>query len=139
MDQQAMIVDLDLIDRDHRMLRELIDRLQDALTKGCAEDEVQSRRTALSAHLDAHMEFEEGLMLQRKYPLAFSHAQEHKSFREQFALVLDGVSSRSVSRDNVAKLLTKIHDHHVTYSDAIFCHYLIDKYSLQIVADGAGI
>jgi hemerythrin-like metal-binding protein len=139
MGQPVLAVDLELIDRDHRILRDLIERLQDALTEGCAEDEIASRQAALNSHLDAHMEFEEKLMVERQYPLAFTHAREHKAFRDQVTAVLDGLAKQVVSRANVAKLLIRIHDHHIKYSDQTFCLYLTDKYSLQAVADGAGI
>jgi len=131
--------ELSLIDTDHDILRRLVDRLQDALNTSRTVDEIAGRQAALIAHLDAHMEFEERLMLERGYPLAFTHAQQHKAFRDQFASVFDGLASKAVTPANVGKLLLRIHDHHIKYHDEIFRLHLIDKFSLQAVSEGAGI
>ena len=131
--------ELSLIDQDHRLLRQLVIRLQGALMVGRPSDEVVRARNALTAHLDAHMEFEERLMVERSYPLAFTHAQDHKGLLDQVAAVLNGLSSGSVGLTNLDKLLLRVYDHHVKNHVAVFCRYLTDKYSFAEVEDGSGI
>ncbi len=136
------VADLDvtsLIDQDHALLRQLVRRLQGTLRIGRSPDEVERARMALTAHLDAHMEFEERLMLERSYPLAFTHAQDHKAFLDQIAAVLNGLNSGTVALANLDKLLFRVHEHHVKNHDAVFCRYLTDKYSFAEVEDGSGI
>ncbi len=131
--------DFRLIEEDHVLFRRLVDRFQETLNAGRPADEIKERQRALIAHLDAHMGFEEQLMVERSYPLAFSHAQEHKGFNDQVAAVLDGLKDGAVTRVNLDKLLLRVHEHHVKNHDMIFCRYLVDRYSLQEVAEGSGI
>lgn len=131
--------EISLIDQDHMLLRQLVTRLQGALMLGRPDDEVVRARNALTTHLDAHMEFEERLMVERSYPLAFAHAQEHKGFQDQVAAVLSGLRSGTVALANLDKLLFRVYDHHIKNHDAVFRHYLTDKYSLAEVEDGSGI
>ena len=137
--QESGRIELQLIDKDHDILRLLIDRLQAALSAGRTIDEIAGRQTSLVAHLDAHMEFEERLMVERGYLLAFTHAQQHKAFRDQVAAVFDGLTSKTVSPANIGKMLLLIHDHHIKYHDHLLRRYLIDKFSLQAVSEGSGI
>ena len=48
-------------------------------------------------------------------------------------------AGQATARQNIAKVLKKIHDDHIKYFDAVLCHYLTDKYALTIVDDGLGI
>lgn len=128
-----------LIGDDHLLFRRLIERLHETVAAGRPGDEVKERQAALLAHLDAHMGFEERLMVERGYPLAFSHAQEHKAFHDQVAAILHGLSSGTVTPANLDKLLRRVHDHHIKGHDDLFNRYLIDRYSLQEVAEGSGI
>ena len=138
-DPQTAADDLRLIDEDHALFNRLVERYQEALNAGRPVDEIKGRRAALAAHLDAHMGFEERLMVERGYPLAFSHAQEHKAFNDQVVAVLEGMKSGTVSPTNVGRLISRIHEHHIKNHDAIFCRYLVDRYSLHEVAEGSGI
>ena len=128
-----------LIEQDHALLRQLVIRLQGTLMVGRPADEVEKARNALTAHLDAHMEFEERLMVERSYPLAFTHAQDHKSFHDQVDAVLNGLICGTVTLANLDKLLLRVHEHHIKNHDAVFYRYLTDKYSLAEVEDGSGI
>ncbi len=131
--------ELRLIEEDHALFKRLIERLQETLSASRPADEIGGRKAALLSHLDAHMEFEERLMLERGYPLAFSHAQEHKGFHDQVTAVLDGLKSGTVTPANLDKLLLRVHDHHIKSHDTIFCRFLGDRYSLQEVDEGGGI
>jgi len=139
MTHQATIDGIDRIERDHRRLGRLIDKLQAALSKGANADEIALQRCALTEYLESHMAFEEALMAERCYPLTFTHTEQHQAFRDQVASILAGIDSGTVTPGNVGKLLKKIHTYHTRYFDETLCHYLMDKYALQSVAEGAGI
>ena len=129
---------IELIERDHQIFRSLVDRLQVALVRDLGEATVVGRKAELLAFLDGHIEFENRVMRDMNYPISFTHIEEHGAFRNQVTTVLDE-AGKTVSGPNLAKLLKKIHDHHIKYFDAVLCHYLADKYALTIVDDGLGI
>lgn len=130
--------EIELLEQDHDLLYRLIGRFQNALDAG-STDETDSRKSALLAHLDAHMDCEERLMLASDFPLLFAHAREHKAFRDQTLAILSGLASGAVTPANVGKLLLRIHEHHLHHHDRLFFRFLEDRYSLQEVAAGAGI
>ena len=136
---QTASYNLQLIEEDHALFRRLVERFQEALSAGRPADEIKERRAALNAHLDAHMGFEERLMTERNYPLAFSHAREHKGFHDQVAAILGGLKSGTVTTANAGKLLLRVHEHHIKNHDAVFFRYLEDRYCLQEVSEGGGI
>jgi len=139
MDRQATIEAIERIDRDHRTLSRLFDKLQDALVAGRDDGTIETARQAMLGHLDAHIAFEEELMAARDYPLTFTHKEQHQAFRDQVASILAGIETRTVSVNNVAKLLKKTHAFHTKYSDETLCLYMRDKYAFHAVADGLGI
>jgi hemerythrin-like metal-binding protein len=145
MDGMAMVAvqmvpaELSLIDQDHDVFRHLIGQFHRALNGGGTAGEVARRRAALMAHVDAHMEFEERVMLDRRYPLLMTHAQQHKSFRDQITAVVNGLTTRTVTIGNLEKLLIRIHEHHLRNQDQVFYRYLLDRDSLNDVSDGSGI
>ncbi|MEI7610996.1 MAG: hemerythrin family protein [Rhodospirillaceae bacterium] len=138
-DPHTAAAELRLIEEDHLLFRRLAERLQETVSAHRPADEIAGRQAALLAHLDAHMGYEERLMLERGYPLAFSHAQDHKAFRDQIDVVLDGLKSGTITPTNLDKLLLRVHDHHIKNQDSLFSGYLLDRYSLQEVAEGGGI
>ena len=128
-----------LIEQDHALLRQLITKLQAMMAMLRPADEIEGARHALTSHLNAHMEFEERLMVERSYLLAFTHAQDHKALHDQVVAVLNGLASGTVALANLDKLLFRVYDHHIKNHDAVFCRYLTDKYALAEVEGGSGI
>ena len=134
---------IELIDRDHGIYRSLADRLQAGLARGLGDGEIGRRKAELLSFLDGHIEFENRVMREIDYPISFTHVEEHAAFRSRVAAVLDAAgqagAGQATARQNIAKVLKKIHDDHIKYFDAVLCHYLTDKYALTIVDDGLGI
>ena len=138
MTKQAAETGIELIDRDHHIFRSLIDRLQAEINRGIDEASVAERKKELLTFLDGHIEFENRVMRAQGFPIVYTHVEEHEAFRAHVCSVLDEVSG-AVAVNAVSKTLKKAHDYHVKHFDAVFCHYLADKYALAIVGEGLGI
>ena len=138
MTKQAAETGIELIDRDHRIFRSLIDRLQAEINRGLDEASIAERKKELLAFLDGHIEFENRVMRAQGFPILFTHVEEHAAFRAHVCSILNEAGG-ALAVNAVAKTLKKAHDHHVKHFDAVFCHYLADKYALSIVSEGLGI
>ncbi len=139
MSQKAAAYNRILIDQEHRVLRTMIDTLQEAINQEISREEIELQKVTLLARLDEHQERERRIMMDTNFPLAFTHLESHESFRDQVKLILSSIDSTVIDNANIAKLLIRVHDHHIKYFDDILTFYLIDKYSLEAVDDGLGI
>ena len=139
MSQKAAAYNRILIDQEHRILRVMIDTLQESVNQGLSQEETEQQKLTLLSRLDDHQERERRIMMDTNFPLAFTHLEAHESFRDQVKLILSSINSTVIDNANIAKLLIRVHDHHIKYFDDILTFYLIDKYSLEAVDDGLGI
>ncbi|MEI6557367.1 MAG: hemerythrin family protein [Rhodospirillaceae bacterium] len=138
MTHQATQTDIETIDRDHQRFHTLIDQIQAGVDGGLGAAGIARCQQRLLVFLDGHIAFENRLMREIGYPIAFTHIEEHAAFRDRVSTVL-AEAGKTVSGANIAKLLKKIHDHHTKYFDSVLCYYLTDKYALEAVENGLGI
>jgi len=129
--RQAVVDDLDMIDRQHRFLHEAMGRMQEAIAEGRSMSEINDRKRAVLLQSDAHMEFEESLMAKYGYPLADIHTAQHQSCRDQITTVLGSDCGAHRKFKDAASLVKTIHGHHGKYFDEVFCFYLIGKHFFE--------
>lgn len=80
-----MSVGIDIWDADHKVLLELINRLDEALRGHGAPEVVRQAIAALTGYAEVHFRCEERLMQALRYPRFASHKGEHDAMREWIA------------------------------------------------------
>ncbi len=81
----SMTVGIDKWDSDHKVLLELINRLDEALQGGGGPEAVQQAIDILVAYAEVHFRIEEKLMQDLRYPRFASHKAEHDGMRAWIA------------------------------------------------------
>lgn len=111
-----MSVGIDKWDDDHKVLLELINRLDEALQSGAAADMVRAAIDTLVAYAEVHFRIEEKLMETLRYPRYPSHRAEHDQMRAWIS------ERRSVAEAaNAAELLRDMAEHLVHW---LYTHVL---------------
>jgi len=77
----SMSIGIDDIDKDHRLLVDLLNLLHDAVTDGQGREIVGSVLNSLSDYTDYHFAREETMLQACKYPDLDGHIKAHESLR----------------------------------------------------------
>ncbi len=121
----SMSVGIEKWDSDHRVLLELINRLDRALQDAAAGPGVVREAIAsLAAYAEVHFEIEERVMAALKYPRLAAHQAEHEKMRQWIAVQRERAEiddSDAVVRDLAEQLVHWLYTHVLTvdmqYSD----------------------
>lgn len=115
-----------LLDRDHQVLLDIIDRFEHALMRGEVDGMVRGLMLEVSAYFESHFENEEELMAATAFPGAAAHIAEHDRMRVQQHTFND--AARSGDRTNA---LTAVHtlktwlNEHIAGMDRILSEHLL--------------
>jgi hemerythrin len=122
-------IQVDELDRQHRRLVELMNRLIDLQLDHKADDAVADILGALTNYFGYHFEMEEGLMLDHGYPEIESHREEHQTFVLQAAYFIATYreSGKSLKRDILTFLKEWLSDH-ILKTDASFGRFLKENH-----------
>lgn len=74
---------IDDVDRDHKILADLISQLHDAFASGKGDQTIGPVLAVLSDYTDYHFKREEALMNRYGYPQAEEHKAEHDSLKSK--------------------------------------------------------
>lgn len=103
---QALSVDVDVIDGQHRELFVRVNALVDAMSTGSGQAEMTDLVQFLADYVRIHFAAEEGLMAETLYPGFEQHRGEHAEFERDFAAL-----SAEFSREGPkAHLLVKLNN-----------------------------
>lgn len=104
-----------LIDSQHRLLFEAVNRLMDACSTGQGREQIQATLTFLNDYVTKHFRDEERLQMQTNYPGYADHKKFHEGYRHQLSLtsqqlLQEGPTVRALGELNrvVATLVTHI-------------------------------
>lgn len=117
------------VDRDHRILADLISQLHDAFASGKGETAIGPVLAVLVDYTDYHFKREEALMSQYGYPQLPAHRAEHESLKSK---VYD-IRNRFEAKDGSAignELLAFLHFwlyFHILDVDMAFKDFFADK------------
>ncbi len=75
-----------LIDSQHRLLFEAVNRLMDACATGNGREQIQSTVNFLNDYVMKHFRDEERLQMQTSYPGYANHKKFHDGYRQQLTL-----------------------------------------------------
>ena len=116
---------VDEIDRQHRRLVELMNRLLELQEEKKPDDAVADILGALTNYLGYHFETEEQMMIDRGYPEIESHREEHQAFVTQVAYFIATYrnSGDSLKRD-ILTFLKEWLSEHILKTDADFGSFL---------------
>ena len=126
--RQAIIDDLDKIERHHHDVHRAMEKVQNALSQDQDELSSKSLRNEIMSCIEAHMVFEEEIMDKYGYPLGRIHAINHTSIRDQIGTVLRALDAKRITGQDATKIMKGMHDHHNKYYDEVFSHYLINRH-----------
>lgn len=101
------------IDRQHRRLVEIVNRLHDAMEQGCPKGATQGVVCDLVTYLEIHFTYEERLMQRLDFPDQVAHKGEHRLVTREAqefeaALASGGLN---VSMELMGTLKTWLQDH----------------------------
>lgn len=117
------------VDKDHKILADLISQLHDAFASGKGDRAIGPVLSVLVDYTDYHFKREEALMSRHGYPMAVEHKSEHDSLK---AKVMD-IRSRFEGGEGAAignELLAFLHFwlyFHILDVDMAFRDYFVEK------------
>lgn len=104
-----------LIDSQHRLLFDAVNRLMDACSTGKGREQIQATVSFLNDYVTKHFRDEERLQMQTDYPGYVDHKKFHEGYRHQLSLtsqqlLQEGPTVRALGELNhtVAILITHI-------------------------------
>lgn len=118
-------VGIEEIDRQHRELIDLFNRVVDTIKAADHWADVHFRLLELRNFAGFHFEFEEGLMRMFAYPGREDHAGEHSVFFQR----LDSIERSAISANVKAEVIKFLFDwltHHISGSDRGYAKHLLD-------------
>jgi hemerythrin len=126
--KNELSVGIDSIDEEHKMLINMINALNDALSDGTANDIIHHIFDGLSVYTSTHFNHEEDLFEQYDYAERTIHKAEHEAFKEQVAELQNKMNSGDfmISIEVLSFLKTWL-THHILKTDMAFSEFLISK------------
>lgn len=82
---ESLSIGISTIDRQHRVLIEHINRLDDAVTRGAGRGVLEHVLKGLASYVSIHFTYEETLMKVSRYRESPEHHDEHEHFKAQVA------------------------------------------------------
>ena len=118
-------VQVDEIDRQHRQLVDLMNRLIDVQGKEANDQEIATVLGDMTDYLGYHFDSEEQMMIDYEYPEFESHREEHQAFVAQTAhfITTHQAGGTSLPRD-ILMFLKEWLIEHIVKTDAVFGEFL---------------
>ena len=91
-----LAIGIDSIDEQHKVLFNLIDQLQDAMSRGESRSVLQDIFQGLITYTEKHFQFEEDIFNEIKYPDMEAHLAKHR----QFVADMDDLRSQFTENTN---------------------------------------
>lgn len=118
---------IEQIDEQHRELFNRIDKLELAIYKGESRSELIKIMEYLESYIIEHLDLEEQLMLDNKYPDFAAHTRQHGEFRKSFTEILNSYRDRgadSYLAIDVDKQMRKWWEKHIMKIDMAYIPFI---------------
>ena len=121
-------VGIEELDRQHRKLFELINKLSDHTVELSSLGEKSDILNELISYAIEHLEYEESLLTEHGYPETDNHKEKHAHYLEKFnALLKDSKSGEEVFSDDLVSFLQNWWRHHVLEEDMKYKPFFAEK------------
>lgn len=121
-------VEIPEIDAQHRILFDMINQLDKAISAGTANEEAVALLGALSDYAADHFSLEEGYLKQYEYPDLQGHHAEHEQFTAQVMRFDRGLKEGSgVPSSELMMFLKNWLTNHILFSDRKYMSLLKSK------------
>jgi len=110
-DFNKYLIGVELADKHHRNLIEIINELYDKLLKGAPHNTIRFYLERLDLYVNTHFKAEEELMIKVKYPEYESHKQIHEGFINELAKLRLQSEESSIGKELVIYLVTWLTEH----------------------------
>ncbi len=114
-----------IIDEQHKRLFGTLDRVQESVAQGRAEEEIRGLVQTLMTDTREHFRTEEAIMAHHGFPDLLAHIREHEILMEK----LEDLSQRyEWSQDSMALMVTTFMGgwlrHHISEGDFLYAQYV---------------
>ncbi len=117
-----------IVDKQHRNLFDLVNRLHEALLAGKGREEMGPTLMSLAAYTIEHFRMEEGLMTNHKYPGYTDHKRKHDDLVGQVnQLTQDFDAGRLTLPLTLARFLSDWIRHHIDDEDQKMANWIRSK------------
>jgi len=110
-DFNKYVIGVEIADKHHRNLIEIINELYDKLLKGAPHNTINFYLDRLDLYVNTHFKAEEELMLKVKYPDYENHKKVHDSFVLELSKLKVQSETTSIGKDLVIYLVTWLTKH----------------------------
>lgn len=126
-------VNVDVIDKQHKRLVQLLNLLHDAMLKGEGRDVLGPVLGELVRYTGYHFDTEEQLMLEYAYPGYSEHKAEHDALKQRaLAFVRDYEANKLTVTVELSMFLSEWLQHHIQGTDKALGEFLNRKRHLII-------
>ena len=102
---------IELADKHHRNLIDIVNELFDALSKGAKKEVLENVIKRLRVYSLAHFKAEEELMLRHKYPDLINHKIIHSEFIKKVDEFNSQLEKKAIGKELITFLVTWLIDH----------------------------
>lgn len=114
-----LLVSIDRIDEQHRMIFETVGKFQDACNEGKSVEEINELFNLLRIYLDENFKQEEEYMLQYAYPEYETHKEKHNIFIRKLHLLDSTIRSNHISITKLVEINEFLSEGFVTHLSEI--------------------
>ena len=112
-------VGVDAVDHEHREMIELINELDDAMSKDAEHTDVIESLGEIYARIAAHFALEEKIMRDARYSALEPHKQDHELLLDELTDIIDSVDADGrYDRDDLSRTLDRWFSDHFRVHDA---------------------
>jgi hemerythrin-like metal-binding protein len=117
----TLLIGVETIDRQHRQLVDILNRLHDALQHGVQPRDITRALSDVKGYTQYHFSAEERLMQESAYPELEAHIQLHRAFQTKLAqLEADATGGKVMVNIRLLLLLKDWLAHHILEPDKDF-------------------
>ncbi|HVI52023.1 MAG TPA: bacteriohemerythrin [Candidatus Sulfotelmatobacter sp.] len=123
-------VGIESIDREHKVLVDLIDQLHEAFVNGNVATAIGPILSALVEYTHSHFDREEAMMAEKGYPDLAAHREVHRELRRQVEEVYDRFLEGGAAGKMGNEVLAFLHDwlyFHIMETDKDYVPFMKDE------------
>ncbi len=117
---------IELVDKHHKNLIDIVNDLFDALTRGAKTEVIEYFISRLKVYSLAHFKSEEEFMMKHRYPDLLSHKIIHKKFIDKVDEFSVKIGKESIGKELITFLVTWLIDH-ILKEDKKYADFILKK------------
>lgn len=127
-DENRHALGIPSIDREHRLMMNLVNELSEAVAHGCTYEQAHLKMEKVLDFAAEHFAHEENLMRRHGFPGLEQHASEHEKLLREATILMEmydpGHTDRAVL---VTAFLTDCAENHILHEDRAISQFLEDQ------------